>query len=262
MAGAITGLDFTLLYCLPVNPGNILSERDKSILSKFQNCAHDRIWEKCVLLLTYSDDAVRNFTGEHSPEEAARKFKANVKEHALAFGAIVNQISSSRIEIHTVFKYRDEYARINAGFPGIVAVPVRRQLDTGEDGNFIRDPDIIPDIPATYSWRDVVWCEINNKIAPLQGELTKKNFKIFVTTVGTTLAGGAIGAGSGAGVGTLIGIVGGPIGMAIGAAVGGATGAVVGLFTGLTTGAGASYLKWMKVNPDDKIRSLRERVPH
>ena len=257
VADAIRGLDFTLLYCVTINPGNILSETDKSILIKFQNCAHDRIWEKCVLLLTYSDHAVRNFIGGHSPEKAAQNFKVNVREHALAFGAVLNQISSSKIQVHTVFEYKDEYTRINAGFSGIVAVPVRSQLDaTREDGNFNRAPDIIPGIPTIYSWQDVAWSEINNKITPLKGELTTKN---FATTVGTTFAGGIV---IGAGVGALIGVVGGPIGMVIGGALGAVAENAFGLVTYFITGVGASnYLKWMRVNPDDKIKRLREKLP-
>ena len=266
VANAIRGLNFTLLYCVSINLGNILSESDKSNLIKFQNCTHDRIWENCVLLLTNSDGAVWNFNRWHSPEEASRHFKANVKEHVLGFEAILKQISSSRIEVHTVF----ESMQTNVGFPGIVAVPVQSQLDvTGEDGNFVRDPDVIPGIPATYSWRDVAWWEIVKKTESRQCiPLAKKNFKIRThvaagIAVGSAGVGAGVGAGAGAAVGAVAGIVGGPIGIAIGAGVGTAIGAIVGVVTGVSTGvAASSYMRWLRVNPDDKIRSLRARVPH
>ena len=250
---------------MSVNPGDILSETEKSkiVLSTFQCCVHDRIWEKCVLLLIYSDDAVRNIIGWDSREEAARNFKANVRKHALAFGAILNQISSSKIEVCTVFEYKDQNTYTNEGFPGIVVVPVRSQVDaTGEDGHFVRDPDIIPGIPATYSWRDVAWCEISNKIAPLQGQLKKKNFNTIVNTVSTTLTDVPLWLGGGAVAGGTLGAIGGPIGASIGVVVGGAAGFVAGVAVGLTTSFGPSLLEWMMANPDEKIKRLRQKVPH
>ena len=259
VADAIRGLDFTLLYCVSVNPGSVLTKKDESFMVDLQNCLHDRIWEKCVLLLTYSDDAVSHFNKKY-PDDSARKSKAYIKDHAHAFEAKLKQVSSRKIEVHTVFDYKDDYMRKTVKFPGIVAVPVKSRFDatSGEAGHFYRSPDIIPGIPSTKSWQDLALGEINNKIAPLKGGLTKQNFKYFDNTIPITAGGASVGAGLGA----AIGILGGPLGVAIGGGIGGAAGAIAGLFVGVSSSDSDSYTKWMKEDRKKVISNLRRKAPH
>ena len=261
----IRGLDFTLLYCLPMFPPKVLGDSDKKILHNLQKCLHNRIWEKTVLLLTFSDESLQHFMDNPDTDEAAavKRFKEAVAESAKSFQILLSECLSVRHTIHTVFDYSNESVRRNSGFPGMVAVPVRKVTDkpVPDSNEFDRDPDIIPGSDLTTNWAQVAMDEINTKTEPLQGELKVNNFKFAVTTAGTTIAGGAAGAGAGAGAGVAIGVVGGPIGMAIGAAVGGPVGAVVGLVSGVSIGAFISYKLWMGVKPEEKIRLLREKIP-
>ena len=261
----IRGLDFTLLYCLPMFPPKVLGDSDKKILYNLQKCLHNRIWEKTVLLLTFSDESLQHFIDNPDNDRAAavERFKGAVAECAKSFQKLLSECLSVRHTIHTVFDYSSDSKRKNSGFPGMVAVPVRKVTDkpVPESNKFDRDPDIIPGVDLTTSWAEVAMDEINTKTEPLQGELKVKNFKFAVTTAGTTIAGGAAGAAAGAGAGMAIGVVGGPIGIAVGAAIGGPVGAVVGLVSGVTVGAGISYKLWMGVKPEEKIRILREKIP-
>ena len=47
--------DFTLVFCLSIKPGDPLTESDEIIVKKLTSHFGERVWEKCVLLLTYSD---------------------------------------------------------------------------------------------------------------------------------------------------------------------------------------------------------------
>ena len=217
ITNAIRGLDFTLLYCLPVYPLSVLGDAHKNILYNLQKCLHNRIWEKCVLLLTFSDDLLEHFNKtSNSNDEAIEKYKRKVTEYAASFQQLLTECISVDHEIKTVFDYRDDNSRRNARFPGIVAVPVRKLPDNKKQDSdeFDRTPDIIPGIPSTVNWCEMAMNEIDAKMASLVGELKVADFKFPVTTAGPTIAGGAAGAGGGAGIGERVC---GSIGMAVGA---------------------------------------------
>ncbi len=259
---AVKGLDFTVLLCLSVNSGNISSDSNKLLLKNLQSCLHDRIWEKCVLLFTFSDDLLRN-------SNDIQQYKDSITKHAESFQYLLNEIFHSKQKVNTVFDYKNEHTRKNSGFPGIVAVPVRNKQDIKikESEEFTRDQDIIPGIPFSESWQSVVFEEINTKIAPLT--LTNKDFKITVAIAGGTVGGGvagvAGGTAAGAGIGAAIGAVAGPLGSGAGAAVGAATGGAIsglaGAGVGLVTSALIAYEVWVNSKPEDQIRRLRERIP-
>ncbi len=264
LTNAIKGLDFTLLFCLPVNSGNIYSEANRNVLINLQNCLHDRMWEKCVLLFTFSDDLLRkNYDTE--------KYKQSITKYSITFKKLLNSTFDKEYIVNSVFDYKGEYTR---QYSGIVAVPVRKDKDTNtpHSNEFDRNPDIIPGIPKTVSWTAVAMDEINTKIAPLQAKLTANNFRVVVTEVGSAIAGAVTVAVGVIAVGAVVGAVVGAIagaGAGTGAVAGAGAGAVaVGVVVVLpvavdsaffyrqTIRTGNSYTAWMRANPDEQIKPL------
>ncbi len=261
---AVKGLDFTLLLCLSVNSGKISNDSTKKLLRNLQSCLHDRIWEKCVLLLTFSDDLLRN-------TDNIQQYKDLISNYAEAFQQLLNETFKLKQDVKTVFEYHNEYTRINSGYSGIVAVPIRKKQDVKiqQSEDFTRDLDIIPGIPFSESWSSVVFDLISTKLAPLTltsfdfkttvanarsiGEGADKviNVALFIVVVGAII--GTFGRGIAA---ALIGAV------LIGAGLGGASlwavGAIAGI--GTSTTAKSAYEEWVKTRCEDQIRSLRKKI--
>ncbi len=255
---AVKGLDFTLLLCLSVNSGNISSDSTKMLLRNLQSCLHDRIWEKCVLLLTFSDDLLRNTYD-------IQLYKNLVSNYAESFQQLLNDTFELRQDVKTVFDYHNEYARTSSGFSGIVAVPIRKKQDVKiqQSEDFTRDLDIIPGIPFSESWSSVVFDEISTKLAPLT--LTSNDFK---TTVANARS---IGEGTDKVISVVVPFL--VVGAIIETFLGGAAAALI--VTGLgaalwsvcaiagigtSTTAKSAYEEWVKTKCEDQIRSLRKKV--
>ena len=214
------GHNYILLYCLGVKPSDILTETDKVIIRNLQQTLGVQVWQKCVLLLTFSD-----ITREQEYPSAAQDedYKDFLKEHAQQFQSILQEQSRTQIEVKTIFEYNSQEEREQQeASEAIVAIPVQKEKNYKHD--------ILPGISHLYpEWTDAVILELMKKkdakdrILPMIaiGGIQNNYVKI--------LAGGAVGAVVGTGVGTVTGIVGGPLGMIAGAICGMVIGGTVGL---------------------------------
>ena len=70
------GINFTLLYCFSVSPNTALAEVDKTIITNLHHTLGGEVWNKCVLLFTFSDHAFLEF--DDSPDEYIR----HINDHA------------------------------------------------------------------------------------------------------------------------------------------------------------------------------------
>ncbi len=99
-----------------MNSGNLSSDSSIMVLKNLQSCLHDCIWEKCVLLLTFSDDLLRKAVD-------FQQYRDLITKHVESFQQLLNEMFNLQQKINTVFDYPNEYTCKNCGFPGIVAVP-------------------------------------------------------------------------------------------------------------------------------------------
>ena len=224
MADVTRGLNFVLLYCLGVRPNDILTETDVVIVRNLQHALGVKAWQKCVLLLTFSDITLNSeFPLPHQVEE----YKAFLADHAKQFQNLLQQESHVDIWVKTIFDYPSEEDRENEeSSESVIAIPVKKERNVKFD--------ILPGISNLYQdWTDVIVIEVMKKkdarerVLPMialgsdMGMVQHSYLKI--------LAGGAVGAVVGTGVGMVTGIVGGPFGLLAGALLGAAVGGTVGL---------------------------------
>ena len=207
----VEGKDFTLLYCLPVKPSDTLTETDTNIMKSIDSHLGRRAWDKCVLLLTFSDIARKEF----SSEEEIRRYTSYLNGHV---GAFYGQFANCGIDlppIKTVFEYHRpavEYQQESTG--QIVAIPVKK---TAGDGS-----DILPGLDMR-DWTEEAFSEIS-KTTRLKKRKEPRNLKDLIrknplrSTTGTLL---------GAGIGALIGAFSSPWGVVLGFFIGAAIGMVL-----------------------------------
>lgn len=219
--------DFTFLYCLPVAPSSALTDTDRIIIKNLNSIFGKKIWEKCFLLLTFSDTARRD---EFSSLDQVEEYKKYLKGHCEAFQQALKECGVKAHEVKTIFEYKSKEQRENETLKGIVALPVGKCKD-GET-------DILPGIQCgdTRDWTDYAFIEIIKKAGKLSLAFIRLKYNIAIvlgSTGGIGIAGALAGTAVGAGIGFGAGAVGGPIGMAAGAAVGAVSGAVLTLAGGI-----------------------------
>ena len=118
IASAVRGSDYTLLYCLPVKPSDTLTETDNVIIKNLQLHLGSKVWDKCVLLLTFSDVLQREFTADHQ----ANEYITFLRGHVQAFHRILKECGADVPRISSTF----DYDRMQTEIGEIVAVPVMK----------------------------------------------------------------------------------------------------------------------------------------
>ena len=227
MADATRGLNFVLLYCLGVRPNDILTETDVAIVRNLQRALGVKAWQKCVLLLTFSDITLNS---EYSFPYQVEEYKTFLEDHAKEFQNLLQKEIRMDIRVKTIFDFPSEEDRENEeSSESVIAIPVKKE----RNDKF----NILPGISDHYQdWTNVIVIEVMKKkdakerVLPMIALSSDKEIKEIVqSSYMKILAGGAVGAMVGTGVGMATGIVGGPVGMLAGALLGAAVGGTVGL---------------------------------
>ena len=228
------GVDYTLVYCFSVAPNTIILETDKAIVENLFLSLGKDVWNKCVLLFTFSDYARLEF------EDSKEEYIEHIKSHAREFEKLLKSIGSDAPSVKTVFDYESPETLEREENPsGIIAIPVNKKAKNSTS--------ILPGmLKGGQDWTDVVFVELMKKT----GEEDRVPFFYFrypnlFLGAGATGAGAAIGAGAGA----IVGVLGGPLGMAAGAGVGAILGGAGGGVVGFTIKGLVSLVSWIKKKP-------------
>ena len=232
----IKSKDYILIYCLSVSASSRLTEEDKTIVSNLNEFLGKEVWQKCVILFTFSDTAWRNeFAGNDDKEG----YKDYLSKMALEFQGILRGHDQNAPPVKTIFEDRES--------SGVVAFPVGKKTTSTKD--------ILPGVPIPEGndWTDLVFLEILEKTAKDKRKSLiglKYGAAIAGSGASTVLVAMLVGAGAGAAMGT----VGGLIGIVAAAGVGAAGGLVVGEIVA----AVSSFLA--VVAKERKIKKIRKRV--
>ena len=236
MGETIKNKEYTLIYCLSVSPSNRLTEEDETIVSNLNEFLGKEVWQKCVILFTFSDTTWRDEFAENDDREG---YKDHLKAMAMQFQSILRLYDQNAPLVKTIFEDPES--------SDIVAFPVGKKT--------MSTKDILPgvNIEDGNDWTDLVFTEILKKTAEdKQKSLIGLKYGAAIASSGasTVLVTTLVGAGAGAAVGA----VGGPIGIVAAAGIGAAGGLVVG---GITA-AVSSFLA--VVAKERKIKRIRKRV--
>ena len=205
---ATEGENYTLLYCFSVSPNTNITDTDRVILENLQQSLGKEVWNKCVLLLTFSDHAVEEF------EDSREGYIEYIRGHAKEFQTLLRSITDNQsIGIKTVFEYPSlEKLEQDEKPSEIIAIPVNKKpkQSTAILPGMIRDGQ---------QWTDIVFIEIMKK--------TDEDFRVPFVLYRHPGIYGCIAVG--ASVGSAIG----PVGVAMGA------------LGGLTVGGLLTIVQWM-----------------
>ena len=226
---AIGGLDFMLLYCHSVSPGNALAN-DMLVVKNLQKVLGKDIWKKCVVLFTCSD-LVRS---QECPRENDRdKYKRLLRTRAEELTKMMKSQCGHHVpNVKVVFDVDTELE----GIEEIVAVPVGHELKEGEVN------ELVPGMEG-LNWKEVAFLEVMRREGPMDRGAFLNLFR-NKSPIYSSVAGAGVGAVVGAIGGGLIGAIGAGVGAVPGAAVGAVAGGVAGgLGSGSMLGAGALTIK-------------------
>ncbi len=116
----LVGLDFTLIYCLPVAaPDDDVDPKDEIIINNLHNCLGKTIWKKSLILLTFSDKTLETFSEDS-------KYIRWLQTCSKNFGHVLQSKIVNCPEVKTIFEYRSGLERQETSLDGIVALPVAR----------------------------------------------------------------------------------------------------------------------------------------
>ena len=201
----LKGEDFTLLYCLSVAPGSAITAEDKSIVDSIHWYLGYGVWNKAILLLTFSDTARRELFPNYDDEEA---FKNYLKNFSDTFHSLLIECGAA-VSSTTIFDYSSQEVLEKLVLNKLVAVPGGRRLD-------FSDVDILPGFSSRdcRKWVDYAFHEIQKKSC-------KRNVRVFsffyhyVQVVGSFSVSIFFGAVGGYKLGSLVSIVSPVIGFGV-----------------------------------------------
>lgn len=211
------GKNDLLLYTLPVDVSSRFNNGNPAIMKSLQFAFGKDIWKKCVLVLTFSNNALERFL-KTSGSDAAIKYNAHITKYATKFQEELKKLGND-MPVKVAFTQIQQQPPPALGekpTPQIVAIPA------GEVNKDVVYPDL-----SEYCWKDVF---IHNLVTSTNCELSVKERLLYFQYGETAkklvaaIAGGGVGGGAaaaGAYFGVFMGILGGPVGT-IAAAVGGA----------------------------------------
>ncbi len=229
MGEVVSQTDYTLLYCLSVAPSSRLTEEDETIIINLSKVLGNEVWNKCVLLFTFSDTAWRD---EFAAKNDVERYKKHMEGMAAQFTNILNKCGPSLPMVKTVFEQRgDQY---------ITAFPAGKERNlTG-----IILPGIL-EVADNRNWTDVVFDEIRKKTAKDQRNALDK-LKYGAAVAGSAASAAFVGLVVGAGVGATAGAFAGPVGIVAAGGIGAAGGAAIGGATGLASAVLMAFRRWRK----------------
>ena len=228
---SIGGLNFVLVYCYSVSPSSAHSVADEYVVKNLQDVLGKDIWEKCVVLFTFSD-LVR---AQVCPNVEDRDtYKGFISEHAQEFSEMLKNKCGDHVpDVKSVFELNLDQEDIRE----IVAVPVGLKFKAGKEKHVL-----VPGIEDA-TWLDLALTEIVRKAKEEDREAYLHHMYRKPSLVGPAAGigiGMAIGAAGGVGLGVAtmgIGLAPAIVaGMAVGAVAGGVAGGALGTTGGLSMG--------------------------
>ena len=185
-------VDFTLLYCLSVAPNSTITEEDRSIIDKIHWLFGYGVWNKCVLLLTFSDTAKRELFNSAEDTEA---YKKHLQAHAEAFHSLLMDCGAVVWKSRLIFDYCSQEHLEKIVIRNLVAVPV------GKHDNCV---DIIPGLSSEgRQWSDYAFHEIQKKSCKRQIRVFSFNYH-YLNGLGTFTACMVLGMYGGYHIGTVL----------------------------------------------------------
>jgi len=216
--------EFILVYCISVAPNSCVQDTDRTIFKNIQSIFGKWVWNRCILVLTSSDNARMEFpTDRHDVE-----YIAYLRGHVDNFYSALTSCGSIEIPgAMLLFDYhKNDYA--TTVYNKLVAVPAAKH-------KFCNSINIIPGIwfEEEYDWTDYAFMEILKKADKLDRDvLLCFKYNIISTLkmaakggLVTTVVAGGIGAvaatetATGASVLATGAVMGGAAGVAVGGAV-------------------------------------------
>ncbi len=177
MERAIKGENYTLLYCFSVSPTNNITDTDEIILKNLHKSLGKEVWNKCILLFTFSDHAVEEF------EDSQEGYIQYIKGHAEAFQALLRKVTKDQsIVIKTIFEYPSiEKLKQDEKPSEIIAIPVNKKTQNSEA--------ILPGmVRAGQDWTDIVFMELMKKSVHIPVVLYKRSSIIDLLSLGIGLS--------------------------------------------------------------------------
>ena len=236
MGETIKNNDYTLIYCLSVSPCSRLTEEDKTIVSNLNEFLGKEVWQKCVILFTFSDTTWRDEFADNDDQEG---YKYHLKVMATKFLSILKSFDQNAPPIKTIFEDRES--------SDVVAFPVGKKT--------MSTKDILPGviIEEGNDWTDLVFLEILKKTAE------DKRKSLIALKYGAAIAGSGASAVLvatlvGAGAGAAVGALGGPIGSIAAAGVGAAGGFIAG------GGAAVFYSFLLVVGKQKNLKKVKKQL--
>ena len=148
---SIGGLNFVLVYCYSVSPSNPHSVADEYVVKNLQDVLGKDIWEKCVVLFTFSD-LVRAQVCPNVEDRDA--YKGFISRHAQKFSQMLKNKCGDHVpDVKSVFELNLDQDDITE----IVAVPVGLKFKEGKEKHVL-----VPGIEDA-TWLDLALTEIIRK---------------------------------------------------------------------------------------------------
>ena len=209
--------DYIFLYTLRANPGARFDQFDDEIIKTLTRVLGEQVWDKCVLLLTFSDTT---WEEKYKRNNNKDEFKKHLKAMASSFQRSLKKYKPSATT-KTIFeleaKIYDEPT--SSRQQDIVVIPTACSAEY--------DSNMFLPLAKGHDWTDLVFIALM-RLVPAE---RRKKYIIFKYPLLIGISGsGAVVAGAGAGalVGSIAGAIGGPLGVGAGAGVGAAVGFVAG----------------------------------
>ena len=208
LQNVLSGEDYTLIYCVSVAINTVLDSNDKIIVQNLHTTLGKEVWNKCVLLLTFSDYARLELDKD--------KYIEHIKSHAHEFQELLKSIDPDLPNIKTVFECNTKENVDRGETPHeIIAIPVNKKPKKSEK--------ILPGmLKENQLWTDIAFLELMKRTS-------EENREPFVLIRYADYVWD--GANYGAQVGAIVGLLGGPIGVTAGALLGAVLGGTTGGIT-------------------------------
>ena len=145
---AIKNKDCTLVYCLSVSPSSRLTEKDRNIIHDLSKFLGQEVWQKCVILFTFSCTAWREEFAESNNRDG---YKTYIKHIASEFESILRSCAQTAPPVKTVFEDRER--------DDIIVLPIGKKVTSTKDVL----PGVV--IHGGCDWTDLVFTELLKKTA-------------------------------------------------------------------------------------------------
>ena len=212
--------DYIFLYTLRANPGARIDQFDDEIIKTITEVLGEKVWDKCVLLLTFCDTT---WEEKYKHNNNKDEFKKHLKDMTSAFQNILKKYKRN-VTMKTIFELGPKIYEPPTLKQDIIVIPTACSAEY--DSNMLL-PDIA--IAEDHDWTDLVF-EALMRVIPAKERKKYREFRYSSKEVAVLVGGGA-GALLGGAIG---GCLSGQRGVKVGAAIGGTAGGVIAEVIALT----------------------------